>query len=231
MSGPVRDVQLSLVEGMERNVGRIPGSVFTGTNADLLAAVAPIYLRGSVLDVTYGNGATAGGWWRSYRPGDFTWHDLAGDGVDFRDLPHPDASFDTVCFDPPYVPVGGEATQIERAVFRTRFGLTSSNVRSEEGLRTLIHDGLVECSRVTRGFLLVKCMEFVSSNRFHDMPTMVSNWAAALGLVKHDVIVHFSGGGVAGHNVTEIKRARRTHSYLLVFAKAAGSGAPGGTTA
>lgn len=221
MGGPVRDVQLSMIEGMERNVGRIPGSVFTGTNADLMAAVAPLYLNGTVLDVTYGNGVTAGGWWRTHRPGDLTYHDLDLDGVDFRDLPHPDGSFDTVCFDPPYVPVGGGATQLERAKFRTRFGLESSNIRSEDSLRTLINDGLSECARVTRCFLLVKCMEFVSSHRFHDMPTMVSNWAGDLGLVKHDVIVHFSGGGVAGHNITRIKRARRTHSYLLVFTREA----------
>jgi hypothetical protein len=51
-----RPVQLSIVEGMERPVGPIPASVQTGTNSDLIAAIAPLYLTGSVLNVTYGEG-------------------------------------------------------------------------------------------------------------------------------------------------------------------------------
>ena len=46
-----RDVQLSMVDGMERPLGPVLQSVFTGTNAELMRAVAPLYLTGSVLDV------------------------------------------------------------------------------------------------------------------------------------------------------------------------------------
>jgi hypothetical protein len=35
----------------------------------------------------------------------------------------------------------------------------------------------------------------------------------------HDLIVHHSGGGAGGHNVIDIKRAARVHSYLVVFSK------------
>lgn len=211
-----RPVQLSMVEGLERPVGPILKSVFTGQlNADLMAAVAPLYLSGSVLDVTYGQGK----WWDRFTPDPFTFHDLALDGVDFRHLPHPDRSFDTVCFDPPYIPAGGEATseQVDRR-FRSSFGLTAGRTATE--LDALIFDGLEECARVARQYLLVKCMEFVGSAAFRDMPTEITMaLASGLGFVKHDQIVHFTGPGPGGHNIFTVKRARRVHSYLLVFVR------------
>ena len=46
----------------------------------------------------------------------------------------------------------------------------------------------------------------------------MTKWALDLGCIKHDVIVHYTGSGPGGHNIFDIKRARRHHSYLLVFA-------------
>lgn len=216
-----RPVQGSFIEGMERPVGPLLRSVFVGANADLIAAVAPLYLAGSVLDPTYGNGDTAGGWWRRFRPEPFTFHDLALDGVDFRALPHDDASFDTVCFDPPYVPSGGSATSAGADAFRRRFGIDCTTAYGAEAeAADLVFGGLAECARVARAFLVVKCMEFVSSRRFWDWPTDVTVAAREAGWVKHDVIVHHSGPGPGGHNIFEVRRARRVHSYLLVFAPA-----------
>jgi len=54
-----RDLQLSLLPDLrpDKPVGPVPQSVqHVSTNAELIAAVAPIYLTGSVLDVTYGRG-------------------------------------------------------------------------------------------------------------------------------------------------------------------------------
>lgn len=208
------------MEGMDRPVGPLPMSVMRGTNADLIAAVAPVYLTGSVLDVTYGNGDTAGGWWRRFTPDPFTFHDLALDGVDFRSLPESDGSVDTVCFDPPYVDSGGLDTRGGAVEFRNRFGLVES-LRSRD-IPDLFAAGLSECCRVARSFVLVKCMEFTQGGRFHDLPVRVANQAAELGWVKHDTIVHHTGSGPGGHNIWTVKRARRAHSYLLVFAPARG---------
>ena len=223
-----RDMQLSLVEGMERPVGPLPLSVQTGTNADLIARIAPLYLTGSVLDVTYGEGK----WWDRFTPHPFTFHDLHKvDGVDFRALPHDDGSFDAVCFDPPYVISGGESTSKTGRHFQDSYGIGGHNLRAtnSEGGNAKLHDliqaGLIECIRVSRGWVLVKCMEFAQGGGvktsigrdFHDMPFLVTRWALEAGCIKHDQIVHHSGTGPGGHNITTIKRARRAHSYLLVF--------------
>src|SRR5260370_22496213 len=100
--------------------------------------MAAFYLTGWGLDVTYGRGM----WWRRFRPAIFLGHDLATDGVDFRALPYEDASWDAVCFDPPYVPRQGPkpATKIEDAAYRSRYGLDTP--RGPRELERLIDDGM-----------------------------------------------------------------------------------------
>lgn len=217
----VRPVQTSLIEGMDRPVGPILPSVFHGSNADLIAAVAPLYLTGSVLDVTYGEGK----WWDRFTPEPFTFHDLHKvDGVDFRALPEADRSIDTVTFDPPYVVSGGHSSPRLGPAFQDRYGIGEHNTgmsvgdKARDHLRTLILDGLAESCRVASSWVLVKCMEFAQGGRFHDIPTMVTNAAEGHGWTLHDRIVHATGPGPGGHNIWDVKRARRCHSYLLVFA-------------
>jgi len=206
-----RDVQTSLLEGMERPIGAILPSVFVGSNADLMAAVAPLYLSGSVLDVTYGRGR----WWDRFRPDPFVFHDLALDGVDFAALPEADRSFDTVTFDPPYVHSGGRGTN-GCEDFHDRYGL---GYRRWPGNRLydLILGGLLDCCRVGSKWVLVKCMEYAQGGEFHDIPTLVTNAAREAGWIKHDQIVHFTGTGPGGWNIYTVKRARRAHSYLIVL--------------
>lgn len=217
----VRAVQQTMFADIapEKPVGKILPSVFVGTNADLMAAVAPYYLTGSVLDVTYGEGK----WWDRFTPDPFTFHDLYKvDGVDFRALPEADASVDTVCFDPPYIPQGGvEKLTRKNATFLGRFGLTKSMSDSE--LWSMVGGGLTEAARVVKpkGFVLVKCMDFVNGGGLTLGHRQVLDMADTIGLRCHDLIVHHSGSGPGGHNIFDPKRARRHHSYLLVFTKAA----------
>lgn len=214
----VRDVQLSAFPEIQpdKPVGKVIGSVQTGTNAELIERVAPLYLSGSVLDVTYGEGK----WWERFQPTDFTYHDLHKvDGVDFTNLPHDDRTFDTVCFDPPYVMSGGESATHDG--FQDAYGVGNKYIGSNSGFAGLIHDGLVDSARVARRWLLVKCMEF-ASGEFQDVPYMVTRWALdECGMIKHDQIVHFTGTGPGGHNIFTPKRARRNHSYLIVFRRRA----------
>lgn len=212
----VRDRQLALVDGLERPVGRIPSSVFTSPhNGDLVAEFAPLYLSGSVLDVTYGRGM----WWTRFRPELFAFHDLALDGVDFRALPEGPSSWDTVVFDPPYVPRQGPApaTRIEDATFRQRYGLTVS--RSGPELRRLIFAGLAECARVARRWVLVKCADYVNARKFQLGHLAVIQEGERIGLECHDLIIHATGSGPGGSQILRILRARRGHSYLVVFKK------------
>jgi hypothetical protein len=197
-----------------RPQGWIMPSVFVGTNAELMAAIAPMYLDGSVLDVTYGEGK----WWDRFTPDPFTFHDLHKvDGVDFRALPEADASVDTVCFDPPYVPQGGAGSD-DGMAFRDRFGLIEEST-PWTATRDLMQVGLAECARVARTWVLAKCSDFVSGGKFHLGHRWLLDGATECGLGDAwDLIVHHTGSGPGGHNIYTPIRARRHHSYLLVFA-------------
>lgn len=230
-----RCVQSSLFPDIapDRPVGPILPSVITGSNADLIAKVAPHYLTGSVLDVTYGDGK----WWQRFQPEPFTAHDLYKlDGVDFRALPEADTSVDAVCFDPPYVGAGGSPTK-DGITMNEAYGTGQSRIvamtpdatNRSERIEALIVAGLDECLRVARRWVLVKCMEYAQGNagspahakakvsKFHDIPHLVTCRALDRGWVKHDQIVHHTGTGPGGHNIFTPKRARRHHSYLIVF--------------
>jgi hypothetical protein len=148
----LRPVQTSFVDGTERPVGPIPESIVVGDNAALIAAVGPLYLTGSVLDVTYGRGA----WWKRYTPDPFVHHDLAQDGIDFRDLPYEDGSWDAVCFDPPYLPSRSMETSTGRAVdHREAFGLDvqrTHSVARQNRLGSQLHkEGSNEASHLSAG--------------------------------------------------------------------------------
>ncbi len=218
--GRPRDVALSLFPEIkpDRPIGPILPSVLPGTNADLIARVAPMYLEGNtVLDVTYGEGS----WWKRYRPVGLRTHDIdlaKGDGVDFRALPEADHSVDVVCYDPPYIPQGGVTTSTAGS-FIGDYGLQS---RSRQELWDLIDAGLAECARVARRWVLVKCCDFVNGDNFWLGHLRIIRMAEAHGLVDafgepHDLIIHHSGSGPGGHNVFVPIRARRHHSYLIVF--------------
>ena len=214
----VRDVQESMFPDLvpARPQGRIMPSVFTGTNSELMSAIAPMYLDGSVLDVTYGEGK----WWGKFTPTPFAFHDkYKVDGVDFRALPEDDASIDTVCFDPPYVPQGGTGSD-DGMAFRDRFGLVEEST-PWTATRDLMQDGLAECARVARKWVLAKCSDFVSGGKFHVGHRWLLDAADGCGLGDAwDIIVHHTGSGPGGHNIYVPIRARRHHSYLLVFRKA-----------
>lgn len=212
-----RDVQMAMFGAPEKAVGPILKSVVPGLNADLIAAVAPLYLTGSVLDVTFGRGM----WWKRFTPSSFVTHDLELDGVDFRDLPHADDTFDAVCFDPPYVARHGAAPAVSRRdqSFRDRYGLTESRSNSES--RALIVAGLGECARVSRRWVLVKCNDYTNGRKLHLGHVLVLQEAERLGLRCHDLIIHASGTGPGGGQIHTVLRARRAHSYLVVLEKPA----------
>jgi len=192
-----RAVQTSLLPELQpdKPIGPILPSVITGKNADLIHAVAPYYLTGSVCDVTYGRGM----WWLRFRPSSFVAHDLdptRGDGVDFTALPEPDDTYDAVCFDPPYIAPGGSATSTlgkprgpgRGGRMRDGFALVQ---RSHAELWDLIDKGVTECVRVLRpgGFLLAKCMDVTEGQALDLGHRRVIEMAEGHGMIVHETAI------------------------------------------
>jgi hypothetical protein len=170
------------------------------------------YITGTVLDPTYGKG----NWWNQVSPDHLISHDIRIDGVDFRHLPEPARSVDTVTFDPPYVPQGGRTTSTTQG-FLDAYGLSEVPGNVHE-LRALIVAGMSEFRRVLRpkGHLLVKCMSFVTGGAWTPMPHRLVADAEALGYVPVDELIHLRRPGPQPHRDYQLT-SRRNYSHLLVF--------------
>jgi len=120
------------------------------TNGEMIADVATLgYLDGLVLDVTPGK---AEAFWTIWRP-----DDLTISHSDFRHLPFDACSFDAVVFDPPYK-LNGTPSEPD-----ARYGVDVPATRQERHI--LMGHGLLECLRVSRRFVLMKCMDQVEGGR------------------------------------------------------------------
>jgi hypothetical protein len=159
------------------------------SNAELIADCAQLgYLRPDwlTLDPTYGRGI----WWKRWRPNVLVFHNRDKDGVDYRDLPHADSTFDAIAFDPSYVSVGGRATTTTPE-FHDRFGMNTA-ASTPAGVQADINDGLDEMVRVlkSRGSLLVKCMDYVSSGQLWPGTHYTLTHALSLGCDLVDRMEH-----------------------------------------
>lgn len=187
------------------------------TNAALIVDVARLgYLDGTVLDVTYGE---HGGFWKDWRPELLTTSDLhhpADRRWDYRSLPCADGEFDSVVFDPPYRMGGTPDRSDDR-----RFG-NEKYVGREARLED-IRAGAVECYRVARRFLLVKCMDAVEGGRVRWQTDIVTRAVESAGGVKVDRFEFLkpSRPQPAGR---QQRSARRNYSTLLVFGAGHDSG-------
>lgn len=198
-------------------------TVVRGTNGVLIAEAARLGYLGdeasTVLDTTYGRGL----FWTRYRP-----PGLIVSADDFRNLSRPDRSIDVVVFDPPYISTGNRDTSSVPDLY-DRFGL--GELTGWHAIRRLIDDGLAECARVVarRGFVLVKCMDYVESGRKVWNTFHVHAEAERLGLRMVDRFHHLTGGGPQPTtNLDGTPRRQRTarevSSMLMIFTT--GSAAP-----
>lgn len=190
------------------------------TNAALIADVAKLgYLDGLVCDPTYGLGK----WWTDFAPERLIAHDLNpekspnGDPVDFRDTRHPDATFDAVAFDPPYVCPGGRKTSTTKEM-HSRYGMDGTDFRTPAELQDIINAGIRECSRIVRdrGYVLVKCKDYVWSGKLWPGTTLCEAHASVCDLVLVDRFEHIGTPGPQPAHKRQV-HARRNLTTLLVF--------------
>lgn len=182
-------------------------------NAEMLADIAKLndgeYLSGTVLDATYGEGA----FWNDYRPARLVTNDLhkpADHAWDYRNMPVPDGHFGTVVFDPPYKLSGTPALPEQDA----RYGTTEVTSRSD--VMNDIRLGALECYRVARKYLLVKCMDQVEGGRMRWQTDMVTRALEDVGAWKVDRFDMVAGGRPQPGGRRQLT-ARHQASQLLVF--------------
>lgn len=187
------------------------------TNGERVADLARLgYLNGRVIDPTYGYG----GMWTHFTPDELLATDLdaakspTGESVSFLALPYPDHHADSTLYDPPYRHAGtptnhdGHDDQYGTDVYRTKAEQTA-----------LILGGATECSRVTSGFLIVKCQDQVVADCVNFQTRTVIDHVATLGWELKDRLHLLSyRAQPAGRSQ---QNARNNFSTFLVFRPAA----------
>jgi hypothetical protein len=169
------------------------------------------------MDVTYGRGK----WWTHVDPPQLVHHDIKLTGVDFRNLPYGQRSFDAVFFDPDYIAPGGRKTSTIPD-FNDRYGLKPEYETPKSLEDNWLKPGLTECLRVTdaHGLVFMKCANYVTSGKL---------WLGVNHMIEHvrtshsdvrlyDHITHVSGTGPQPKGRGHL-HARSNSSVLLVFRK------------
>ena len=208
--------QLALDVGREPILAATPWT----SNAQLIADCYELgYLDGHVLDPTFGKG----NWWTVWRPETLTAHDLdpeRGDGVDYRNLPEPDGTFDSVAFDPPYVSIGGRQTSGIKDIHRA-YGMADTP-KSPWGLFEYNTLGFAECVRVLKrgGAITYKSQDYISSGKFQPVTHWIITDALRRGLEYVDRLEHTGSIRPQPPGRRQV-HARRNLSTMLVFRKVA----------
>jgi hypothetical protein len=205
-----------------------------GDNADLIAAVARLYLSegARVADVTYGKGV----FWRQVDLSRvalfgsdkemgmilrraqvplFATYDPVLLAADFGALPYRAAVFDVVVLDPPYLHNPGHI-QMERTY---RNVATTGGMYHRDILRDCYCLGLQEAWRVLApgGTVWVKGKDEVESGRQCWSHAEVCTAAERLGFVALDQFFLVTQGGQAARPGQAQQHARKNQSWLWVF--------------
>lgn len=182
------------------------------TNGDLIVACKQLgYLQDGwiILDPTYGDEGTM---WKEWHPTTLHYHDLKLDKVDFRELPYSDAFFDAIVLDGPYKLNGTPTESVDM-----RYGVDVKATWQER--IQLICDGIDECMRVLKpkGFLLIKCMDQVSSGQNRWQTRIFADRAERNGARLVDML-HMQGGREQPRDRRQV-HSRRNYSTMLITQK------------
>jgi hypothetical protein len=167
-------------------------------------------------------------WWKQWRPKRLVTSDLDIDtsatwNFDFRDMRFEDGMFDAIAYDPPYCAKGGRKTSGIKD-FDTRYGLADAPA-TPALLQELINDGLKEMARLVRknGFVLTKCMNYISSGHMWPGVHKTISAAESLGLQLWDQFEHVGSPGPQPTEDRVQRHSRSNNSTLLVLKKKGGT--------
>src|SRR4051812_11788815 len=181
-----------------------------GSNADLFPIALRMYVKpgAKIADVTYGKGV----FWRNIRVDDYQLSpsDITT-GIDLRNLPYNDNSFDAVVLDPPYMNGG---TGVKDSINKC---YNNSGNMCHENVIALYLAGILEARRVLvrNGILFIKCQPAVADHKQKLTHVQLMTVLPMIGfLVEDEFILHQTSVPLMRHKKQQ--HARKNHSYLLV---------------
>ena len=206
-------------------------SAYVGNNADIFPKVLKLHVEdgSKVADVTYGKGV----FWKNIDIGNYHFFpsDIA-DGLDCRNLPYEESSFDAVVFDPPYMEGFYRKGKTVKAgngthnTFRDQYANGDEAPKPDGGkwhgaVLEMYDEGGKEAHRILRdrGVCIVKCQDEVSANKQNLTHVEIINAFAEIGFFCKDLFIVVRPNKPGVSRVIHQMHARKNHSYFLVFVK------------
>lgn len=209
-------------------------SAHVGTNDEIFPKVTDLHVDdgAAVADVTYGNGT----FWKRIPSGkyDLRATDLdpakspdSDEGVDCRDLPYEDGELDCVVLDPPYAEgfYDGDRSNGDESEYwiKDRYAnAADGELTYHEAVLHLYCEAGREAYRVLGdgGKLIAKVQDEVSRNEQRLTHVEITNYyEEELGFTAEDLFVVVRPDTPVSPNIKRQRRARKNHSYFLVFEK------------
>lgn len=203
-------------------------SSYTEDNSFVFPKILELYVEdgAKVADVTYGKGV----FWRNVDTSKYDFHpsDLKT-GVDARDLPYDDNSFDAVVLDPPYMEglfrksTSELAGSGSHASFREYYSNSSETKDKEIKYHDKVLDLYLSITREVvrvlkdKGRFIVKCQDEVSANRQKLTHVELLYAFEFFGFYCEDVFVVCRNNKPMVSRIKKQQHARKSHSYFLVL--------------
>lgn len=152
-------------------------------------------------------------------------------GVDCRNLPYENQSFDCVVLDPPYMEsfyrsnknhMGGVGSHNAfRMAYSSGNGCESSSVKYHDTVTEMYLQAGREAHRVLKekGILIVKCQDEVCSNKQRLTHVEIISAYESMGFYTKDLFVVVRNNKPVISRVIQQRHARKNHSYFIVFCK------------
>jgi DNA modification methylase len=199
-------------------------------NAEIFPQILALHVPvgSKIADVTYGGGV----FWRNV---DFKNYELVAsdiaNGIDCRNLPYENNSFDALVLDPPYMEgllrnnISHKAGSSNYSAFREYYSngdeTNKDGPRWHKAVTDLYFKAGVEAFRVLKdnGVLIIKCQDEVSANRQCLTHVEIINYYQELGFYTKDLFVVVRQNKASIARLIKQVHARKNHSYFLIFIK------------
>jgi len=199
-------------------------------NAEVFAQILDLHVPegAKIADVTYGKGV----FWKNVDKSCYGIFptDIAT-GIDCRNLPYEDESFDAIVIDPPYMEgllrnsKNHKAGTGSHATFRDYYSNgdeeSHGNSKWHGAVTDLYYKAGEEAVRILKsnGIAIVKCQDEVSANRQWLTHVEIINYYEKIGFYTKDLFVVVRQNRAAISRLKKQVHARKNHSYFLVFVK------------
>ena len=198
-------------------------SAHNSNNTEVFEKILELYVSpGSrIADVTYGQGA----FWKNVDKNRYKIYPSdVKTGIDCRNLPYENETYDCIVLDPPYMHTPGGTAHVNHQNFENYYknnSIVNNEKKYHDAVLDLYFKASKEACRVLKkkGILIIKCQDEVCANKQRLTHVELINELSKYGYICEDLFVIIRNNKPGVSRIIKQRHARKNHSYFLVFRK------------